>query len=59
MEAALDEQRIGTRKPAGPKILTNHLVPLITDQGDAISWPTERLSGKPFTSNCGTLPGRP
>lgn len=98
-QAALDKQRIGTLKPAGPvrlatgtqddivphgqarqlavdwcrkggsvsyrpidlpnmgdKLLTNHLVPLITDQGDAISWLTDRLSGEPAASNCGTLP---
>ncbi|GAA2348241.1 alpha/beta fold hydrolase [Streptomyces kunmingensis] len=43
----------------GDKILTNHLVPLITDQGDAISWLTDRLSGKPATSNCWTMPLQP
>lgn len=43
----------------GDKILTNHLVPLITDQGDAISWMTARLSGKPATSNCWTMPIQP
>ncbi|NBM17806.1 lipase family protein [Streptomyces sp. GC420] len=101
-QAALDRQRIGALKPAGPvrvatgtqddivphkqarqlavdwcrkggnvtydavilpnlgdKILTNHLVPLITDQGDAISWLTDRLSGKPATSNCWTMPLQP
>ncbi|THA57419.1 triacylglycerol lipase [Streptomyces sp. A0958] len=101
-QAALDKQRIGTLKPAGPvrlatgvqddivphgqarqlavdwcrkggsvtydavilpnlgdKILTNHLVPLITDQGDAISWMTDRLSGKPATSNCWSMPIQP
>ncbi|MFF8611568.1 lipase family protein [Streptomyces sp. NPDC015350] len=100
--AALDKQRIGTLKPAGPvrlatgiqddivphgqarqlavdwcakgadvtydavvlpnlgdKILTNHLVPLITDQGDAISWLTDRLSGRPATSNCWSMPIQP
>ncbi|MFC9004496.1 lipase family protein [Streptomyces microflavus] len=98
-KAALDKQRIGTLKPAGPvrlatgihddivphsqarklavdwcnkganvtydaiklpnlgdKILTNHLVPLITDQGDAISWLTDRLAGKAATSNCWSMP---
>ncbi|MFC9679228.1 lipase family protein [Streptomyces sp. NPDC056948] len=40
----------------GDKILTNHLAPLITDQGTAISWLTDRLKGKPTTSNCGTMP---
>ncbi len=43
----------------GDKILTNHLVPLLTDQGDAISWLTDRLAGKPATSNCRTLPFQP
>ncbi|MFC4495907.1 lipase family protein [Streptomyces ovatisporus] len=100
-QAALDEQRIGTHKPAGPvrlatgvqddivpheqarqlavdwcrkggdvtyegielpnlgdKLLTNHLVPLITDQGKAISWLTDRLSGEAAASDCATLPGR-
>ncbi|GAA2318437.1 alpha/beta fold hydrolase [Streptomyces hawaiiensis] len=98
-QAVLDEQRIGTLKPAGPvrvatgiqddivphaqarqlavdwcrkggnvtyaavnlpnlgdRILTNHLAPLITDQGAAISWLTDRLEGKPTTSNCSTMP---
>ncbi|WP_406455863.1 lipase family protein [Streptomyces sp. NBC_00876] len=101
-QAALDRQRIGTLKPAGPvrlatgiqddivphaqarqlavdwcrkggsvtydaialpnlgdKLLTNHVVPLITDQGDAISWMTDRLSGRPATSNCWTMPIQP
>ena len=40
----------------GDKILTNHLAPLITDQGTAISWLTDRLEGKPATSNCRTMP---
>ncbi|MEV7108724.1 lipase family protein [Streptomyces atroolivaceus] len=43
----------------GNKILTNHLVPLITDQGDAVSWLTDRLSGKPATSNCWSMPIQP
>ncbi|GAA2728593.1 lipase family protein [Actinocorallia aurantiaca] len=43
----------------GDKILTNHLAPLLTDQADAISWLTDRLNGKPATSNCSTLPHRP
>lgn len=43
----------------GDKILTNHLVPLVTDQGEAISWLTDRLSGKPATSNCWTMPLQP
>ncbi len=43
----------------GDKLLTNHLVPLITDQGDAISWMTDRLSGKATGSNCWTMPLQP
>ncbi|MFK4155407.1 lipase family protein [Streptomyces fungicidicus] len=101
-QAALDNQRIGRLRPAGPvrvatgvfddivphsqarqlavdwcrkgadvtydalklpylgdKILTNHLVPLLTDQGDAISWLTDRLAGKAATSNCWTMPLQP
>jgi pimeloyl-ACP methyl ester carboxylesterase len=99
--AALDKQRIGRLKPAGPvrlatgvqddivpheqarqlavdwcrkggnityeavnlpnlgdKLLTNHVLPLITDQGAAVSWLTDRLSGKAATSNCPTVPRR-
>ncbi|MEU1039137.1 lipase family protein [Streptomyces sp. NPDC005551] len=40
----------------GDKLITNHLVPLITDQGDAVSWLTDRLAGKPVTSNCWSMP---
>ncbi|MFD0020284.1 lipase family protein [Streptomyces sp. NPDC058382] len=101
-QAALDKQRIGNLKPAGPvrlatgiqddivphrqarqlavdwchkganvtydavilpnlgdKLLTNHVVPLITDQGEAISWLTDRLAGRPATSNCWSMPVQP
>ncbi|MFC5906715.1 lipase family protein [Streptacidiphilus monticola] len=40
----------------GDKLLTNHLAPLLTDQGDAISWLTDRLSGRSASSSCGLLP---
>jgi hypothetical protein len=43
----------------GDKLLTNHLVPLVTDQGGAISWLTDRLDGKSATSNCASLPSQP
>lgn len=36
----------------GDKILTNHLVPLLTDQGRAVSWLSDRLSGKAASSTC-------
>ncbi|WP_030665284.1 lipase family protein [Streptomyces cellulosae] len=101
LRAFLDDQRIGTRRPAGPvrlatgtsdnlvphaqsrqlavdwcgkgadvtykpvvlpdvgRSLLNHFAPLLTDQGQAISWLTDRLTGKPATSNCSTLPSQP
>ncbi|MFJ8749490.1 lipase family protein [Streptomyces sp. NPDC102441] len=43
----------------GDKILTNHLAPYLTDQGSAISWMTDRLSGKKATSNCRSMPLQP
>jgi hypothetical protein len=43
----------------GDKLLTNHLAPLITDQGSAISWLTDRLSGRPAGSNCWSMPIQP
>lgn len=43
----------------GDKLLTNHLVPLLTDQGDAVDWLTDRLAGKAASSNCWTMPFQP
>lgn len=43
----------------GDKILTNHLAPYLTDQGSAISWMTDRLSGKKTSSNCWSMPVQP
>ncbi|GAA4785615.1 lipase family protein [Streptomyces ziwulingensis] len=43
----------------GDGLLTNHLVPLVTDQGNAITWLTDRLSGKQATSNCWSMPLQP
>ncbi|MGC4949451.1 lipase family protein [Streptomyces sp. DT224] len=43
----------------GDKILTNHMVPLLTDQGDAIAWMTDRLAGKRSVSNCWSMPIQP
>lgn len=40
----------------GDKLLTNHLAPLLTDQGDAVEWLSDRLEGKPARSNCWTMP---
>ncbi len=43
----------------GDGLLTNHLVPLLTDQGDALAWLKDRLSGKSAVSNCATMPVQP
>ncbi|MBL1068060.1 lipase family protein [Streptomyces sp. 7-21] len=43
----------------GDGLLTNHLVPLVADQGHAISWLADRLAGEPAGSTCGSLPGQP
>ncbi|MFF6998248.1 lipase family protein [Streptomyces sp. NPDC008313] len=43
----------------GDGLLTNHLVPLLTDQGDAVAWLTDRLSGEKTTSNCWSMPLQP
>ncbi|MER5395992.1 alpha/beta fold hydrolase [Streptomyces sp. NPDC002599] len=43
----------------GDGLLLNHVAPLLTDQGDAISWLTDRLSGKHAFSNCWTMPLQP
>jgi dienelactone hydrolase len=45
--------------PALPSALLNHMAPLLADQGDAISWLTDRLSGQPAASTCATLPQQP
>ncbi|MET8248086.1 lipase family protein [Streptomyces sp. NPDC005202] len=39
--------------------LINHFGPLLTDQGNAISWLIDRLSDKPAASNCWTMPAQP
>ncbi|MCP9994873.1 lipase family protein [Streptomyces werraensis] len=43
----------------GDKLLTNHLVPLLTDQGDAVDWLADRLKGRAAGSNCWTMPAQP
>ncbi|MFF5105161.1 lipase family protein [Streptomyces sp. NPDC000134] len=42
--------------PSVGNALLNHFGPLLSDQGDAISWLTDRLSGEPAGSNCRVLP---
>ncbi|WP_031085546.1 lipase family protein [Streptomyces sp. NRRL S-1831] len=39
--------------------LLNHFAPLLADQGNAISWLTDRLSGKAAGSNCWSMPVQP
>lgn len=41
------------------RALINHFAPLLTDQDEAISWLTDRLTGEPATSNCAGLPLQP
>lgn len=45
--------------PGVGSALLNHFAPLLTDQGDAVDWLTDRLSGKRTTSNCWSLPVQP
>ncbi|MFJ4629277.1 alpha/beta fold hydrolase [Streptomyces sp. NPDC088847] len=45
--------------PSVGSALLNHFAPLLTDQGAAISWLTDRLAGKATTSNCWTMPVQP
>ncbi|MFD8431078.1 lipase family protein [Streptomyces coelicoflavus] len=39
--------------------LLNHFGPLLADQGNAVSWLTDRLSGEPAGSNCWSMPVQP
>ncbi|MFE0389237.1 lipase family protein [Streptomyces bungoensis] len=41
------------------RALLNHVAPLLTDQGNAIAWLADRLSGRPAGSTCASLPLRP
>ena len=41
--------------PSLGRALVNHFLPLLTDQGDAISWLADRLDGRPAASNCSSL----
>ncbi|SNR89231.1 Secretory lipase [Haloechinothrix alba] len=102
LREVLDEQRIGTEKPAtavrvtsgvqddlvphaqtrqlaadwcaqgaeltyapvrlpnlGDGLLLNHFAPLLIDQGKAVSWLKDRLTGEPASSNCDSLPEQP
>ncbi|MEU4158042.1 lipase family protein [Actinoplanes sp. NPDC026670] len=36
--------------------LLNHFGPLLTDQGTAVDWLSQRLAGKTAKSNCGVMP---
>ncbi|QDI72895.1 triacylglycerol lipase [Streptomyces calvus] len=40
----------------GDKLTTNHVAPLLVDQGEAVEWLTDRLAGEPTTSNCSSMP---
>ncbi|MEV6540965.1 lipase family protein [Streptomyces sp. NPDC051665] len=45
--------------PSVGSALLNHFAPLLTDQGAAISWLTDRLAGRSTASNCWTMPVQP
>ncbi|MGW2915485.1 lipase family protein [Streptomyces asoensis] len=45
--------------PGLGRSILNHVTPLLTDQGDAISWLTDRLKDRPVTSDCALLPLMP
>jgi dienelactone hydrolase len=43
----------------GDGLLTNHISPLLADQGAAIAWLTQRVDGVTAGSNCATMPVQP
>jgi len=45
--------------PGVGSALLNHFAPLLTDQGGAVEWLTDRLAGRPATSNCRSMPLQP
>ncbi|MCL7428880.1 MULTISPECIES: lipase family protein [unclassified Streptomyces] len=47
------------RLPDSGSALLNHFAPLLTDQGDAVDWLTDRLKGRPAYSNCWSMPLQP
>lgn len=50
---------VPVRLPGLGRAILNHFAPLLADQGDAISWLTDRLAGKATSSNCATAPRKP
>ncbi|MFF3345946.1 lipase family protein [Streptomyces sp. NPDC002779] len=47
------------RLPDSGSALLNHFTPLLTDQGDAVEWLTDRLKGRQASSNCWSMPLQP
>ncbi|MFI0039945.1 lipase family protein [Streptomyces mutabilis] len=65
-QLAVDWCRMGAKVTYDPVVLPgvgsgllNHFAPLLADQGKAISWLTDRLSGEPARSNCWSMPAQP
>ncbi|MGW5505189.1 lipase family protein [Streptomyces rochei] len=65
-QLAVDWCRKGAKVTYDPVVLPgvgsgllNHFAPLLADQGKAISWLTDRLSGEPAHSNCWSMPVQP
>jgi dienelactone hydrolase len=48
---------ISIAKTSSP--LLNHFGPLLSDQGTAVNWLSDRLAGQPAASTCSTLPQQP
>jgi dienelactone hydrolase len=51
-----DVTYVPVQDPRLGRALLNHVAPLLTDQGAALDWLTDRLSGRPAGSNCRSLP---
>ncbi|MFE1109435.1 lipase family protein [Streptomyces rochei] len=65
-QLAVDWCRKGAKVTYDPVVLPgvgsgllNHFAPLLADQGKAISWLTDRLSGEPARSTCWSMPVQP
>ncbi|MFE9453702.1 lipase family protein [Streptomyces sp. NPDC006739] len=57
--AGADVTYVPVLLPGVGRALLNHFAPLLSDQGAAIAWLTDRLSGRPAASTCWSLPAQP
>ncbi|MFF8942117.1 hypothetical protein ACF1A5_07530 [Streptomyces sp. NPDC014864] len=49
----------GQTMSVGYEDLSTHFAPLLSDQGTAVAWLTDRPAGRPAASHCWTLPTQP